>query len=134
MQVPKSSLREKLRDSPDFTRSLQGCCLLQKCRHQILLSDGTLTELTLEYAERNGTGHRLKTKIIAGKRSVTISNTGESVISTVPRKLHLVAVCCFGTIGVYVYPALIFPFKRMCNELCSQALKFKKRLPKGKKR
>jgi hypothetical protein len=72
-----------------------------------------------------------------------IFNLDESGISTVPNKLPKVTaekgkrvvgkvvsadrgrlvtfVCCFSASGVYVPPAMIFPRKRMCNELYSEA-------------
>jgi hypothetical protein len=72
-----------------------------------------------------------------------IFNLDESGLSTVPNKLTkviaekgkrivgkivsadrgqlLTVVCCFSRSGVYVPPAIIFPRKRMCNELYSEA-------------
>jgi hypothetical protein len=67
----------------------------------------------------------------------------ESGMSTVPNKLPnviaekgkrlvgkivpadrgqlLTVICCFSASGIYVLPAMIFPRKRMCNELYSEA-------------
>jgi hypothetical protein len=55
-------------------------------------------------------------KVISEKRQKDVGK----IVST-DRGQLVTVVCCFSASGVYVPPAIIFPRKRMCNELYSEA-------------